>query len=107
MYLVPVLVGVPYQEQVLGFENLKIRLTLKYNSVGRFWTMDVYEMRAKRWIAQGLSLVCGLPLLNRTTQTFDFLVSDESGANIDPIELSDLGTRSLLFIDLKERLYAT
>ncbi|ETD72972.1 hypothetical protein V757_01125 [Pelistega indica] len=104
MYLVPILVGVSYQEQVLDFEGMKIRITLKYNSVCRFWTMDVFEIRSKQMLAQGLSLVCGIPLLNRTLQSFEMFVSDESGENLDPIELSDLGSRNLLFIDLKERL---
>lgn len=31
----------PFQEQTFEFNSVKIRLTLRFNSIGNFWAMDV------------------------------------------------------------------
>ena len=40
MRLIPVTQS-PYQEQTFDFNGRKIRLTLRFNSIGEFWAMDV------------------------------------------------------------------
>lgn len=87
-----------FQEQTLLFKGIKIRITLRYNSNGQFWAMDVYEPERKRQICQGLSVVCGVPMLWRTTQDYYLWCEDESGANLDPMTSDDLGTRCFLYI---------
>lgn len=92
----------PFQEQSFDFNGTKIRLTLRFNSVGNFWAMDIYEPINQRQICQGLSLVCGVPLLNRGVQPYFFWCEDESGADLDPMSLADLGTRCQLYIGVKD-----
>ncbi|MDH2927220.1 MULTISPECIES: phage baseplate plug family protein [Lonepinella] len=88
----------PYQEQTFAFNDLKIRLTLRWNSIGEFWAMDVYETIAQKQICQGVSLVVGVPILWHSTQPYYFLLTDEYGANLDPMSYTDLGSRYLLYI---------
>ena len=100
LYQIPVTQS-PYQEQTFEFNGVKIRLTLRFNSIGKFWAMDVFEPVNQQQICKGLSLVCGVPLLNRSTQPYFLWLTDESGANLDPMSLSDLGIRCLLYIGAK------
>lgn len=92
----------PYQEQSFEFNGIKIRLTLRFNSVGRFWAMDVYEPVNQKQICTGQALACGVPLLARSTQPYFFYLEDESGADLDPMDLTDLGTRCFLYIGEKQ-----
>lgn len=88
----------PHQEQTFEFHQTKLRLTLRYNSIGQFWAFDLYDITRQKWIAQGASLVCGVPILWRTSRPYFLWCEDESGANLDPIRLDDLGTRCFLYI---------
>lgn len=91
----------PHQEQMFEFNGTKIRLTLKFNSVGRFWVMDVFEPVNQKQICTGQALACGVPLLVRRTQPYFFFLEDESGAELDPVEMADLGARCFLYIGEK------
>lgn len=91
----------PYQEFTLDFQGTKIRITLRFNSVGQFWAIDAYEPLNQRQICQGLSLVCGVPMLIRTTQPYFLWCEDASGADLDPMTLTDLGNRCVLYIGEK------
>lgn len=92
----------PYQEQTFEFNGVKIRLTLRFNSVGNFWAIDIFEPVNQRQICQGQALACGVPILMRSPQPYFFYLDDESGAALDPINLDDLGTRCFLYIGEKE-----
>ncbi|HDR0997907.1 phage baseplate plug protein [Pasteurella multocida] len=92
----------PFQEQTFEFEGVKIRLTLRFNSIGNFWAMDIFEPVSQKQICNGVSLACGIPLLHRTTQSYFFWVEDESGAHLDPMAIEDLGTRCFLYIGAKD-----
>lgn len=92
----------PYQEQTFDFLGRKIRLTLRFNSVGNFWAMDVFEPVNQRQICQGQALACGVPLLMRSLQPYFFYLEDESGAELDPMNIEDLGTRCFLYIGVKQ-----
>lgn len=100
MRLIPVTQS-PYQEQTFDFNGRKIRLTLRFNSIGEFWAMDVYEPVAQKQICQGQALACGVPILLRSTQPYFFYLEDESGADLDVMAASDLGIRCLLYIGAK------
>lgn len=91
----------PYQEQTFDFLGRKIRLTLRFNSLGNFWAMDVFEPVNQKQICLGQALACGVPLLARSTQPYFFYLDDESGAELDPMSIEDLGTRCFLYIGEK------
>ena len=91
----------PYQEQTFEFSGIKIRLTLRFNSIGQFWAMDIFEPVNQKQICRGQALACGVPLLTRSTQPYFFYLDDESGAGLDPVGMSDLGTRCFLYIGEK------
>ncbi|NBI12490.1 hypothetical protein GVX81_02400 [[Haemophilus] felis] len=97
MFQIP-LTQSPYQEQTFEFLGIKIRLTLRFNSIGQFWVMDIFEPVNQKQICTGLALGCGVPLLNRATRPYVFYLMDESGANLDPMSIEDLGTRCFLYI---------
>ncbi|HHF4806185.1 TPA: hypothetical protein ACPPHQ_000071 [Haemophilus influenzae] len=80
---------------------IKIRLTLRFNSIGQFWAMDVFESVNQKQICRGHAIACGVPLLARTTQPYFFYLDDESGAELDPMSMEDLGTRCFLYIGEK------
>lgn len=88
----------PHQEQTFEFNGNKIRLTLRFNSVGKFWAMDVFEPVNQKQICTGQALACNVPILVRSTQPYFFYLEDESGAELDPVGMSDLGTRCFLYI---------
>lgn len=100
MYQIPVN-SAPYQEQTFHFDKHILRLTLRFNSVGQFWAMDVFDVAQQRFICQGTSLAVDIPLLWRGNQPYFFYVSDESGTGLDPMSPSDLGNRCLLFVEHK------
>lgn len=91
----------PYQEQTFDFNGTKIRLTLRFNSIGSFWAMDVFEVINQKSICNGQALACGVPLLIRGTQPYFFFLEDESGAELDPVSREDLGSRCFLYIGEK------
>ena len=91
----------PNQEQSFDFASIKIKLTLRFNSIGRHWVMDVFEPVAQRKVCSGLSLVAGVPLLMRNTVPYFFYLDDESSADLDPMTLDDLLTRCRLYVGLK------
>lgn len=97
IYNIPV-TAEPYQEQTFDFNGIKIRLTLRFNSIGQCWVMDIYEPLTQQQICNGVSLVIGVPILYRNTRPYYFIVSDESGGELDPISLNALGNRCLLYI---------
>ena len=43
----------PHQEQTFEFNGIKIRLTLRFNSIGKFWAMDVFEPVNQKQICTG------------------------------------------------------
>lgn len=91
----------PHQEQTFEFNGTKIRLTLRFNSIGKFWAMDVFEPVNQKQICTGQSLACNVPILARSTQPYFLYLEDESGAELDPVGMSDLGTRCFLYIGEK------
>ncbi|MGP1572936.1 phage baseplate plug family protein [Aggregatibacter segnis] len=91
----------PHQEQTFEFNGTKIRLTLRFNSVSKFWAMDVFEPVNQKQICTGQALACNVPILERSTQPYFFYLEDESGAELDSVGMSDLGTRCFLYIGEK------
>lgn len=100
IYQIPLTVGA-YQTQTLSFNQSRIKITLKYNDIGHCWTMDVHDVTFDKLICEGLSIVCGVPLLWRTTQPYYLWCEDKSGLSLDPMTVADLGTRCELYIGEK------
>lgn len=100
-YQIP-LTNAPYQEQTFEFLGRKIKLTLRYNSIAQTWFMDIIEPIEQRVICQGLALISGVPLLNRTTQPYQLWLVEQSDLGLDPISLQDLATRFILYIEEKQ-----
>ncbi|HGM5801107.1 TPA: hypothetical protein ACKP5W_003792 [Pseudomonas aeruginosa] len=94
----------PLQEQRFEFAGQRLRLTLRYNSVGDHWGLDLFDELSQAWIAQGLALVVGVPMLWRSSVPYYFWLTDESGAGLDPIGGQDLGSRCRLYIGEKSEV---
>ncbi|MFQ1014806.1 phage baseplate plug family protein [Avibacterium paragallinarum] len=99
-YQLPI-TNAPYQEQVFDFNGVKIKLTLRYNSIGQCWVMDVSEPINQRTICEGMALAIGVPLLHRTSQPYQFWLMELSKTHLDPTTVEDLANRCQLFIEAK------
>lgn len=91
----------PLQEQSFEFAGYRLRLTLRYNSIGDHWAIDLLDEAKGTWLAQGLTLVTGVPMLWRSTLPFFLWLEDVSGVGLDPIGGDDMGSRCLLHISEK------
>lgn len=91
----------PLQEMTFNFNGRTLRITLRFNSVCECWSVDLFDMTKQKQISQGLGLVCGVPLLWRTSQPYFLWLEDESNQNLDPMSLSDMGNRCTLYIGEK------
>jgi hypothetical protein len=96
----------PYQEQTFQIGDTRLRLTLRYNSVGDHWAMDIYDVRAERYDAQGLAIVLGVPMMWRSPVGYFFWANDLSAVGLDPIGGQDMGTRIELLCGLKSEVDA-
>lgn len=90
-----------HQEMTFAFNGRNIRLTVRFNSVGQFWAMRVFDLTANKTVIDGMALVCGVPLAVRSTQPYFFWVEDHSGQALDPMFETDFNGRCSLFIGEK------
>lgn len=90
----------PFQEMTFSFSETVLRLTLRFNSVGECWTFDLYDTLKQKQIAEGMGIVCGVPLLWRCSTPYFLWLEDENGTDLDPMTANDLN-RFSLFIGLK------
>lgn len=93
-----------YQEQTFDVGTNRLRLTLRYNSIGDHWAMDVYDVRAERYDVQGLAIVLGVPMMWRSTTEYFFWANDLSAVGIDAVGGRDLGSRIELLCGLKSEV---
>lgn len=94
----------PYQEQTFDIGEKRLRLTLRYNSIGDQWSMDVYDVDEDRFDAQGLAIVLGVPMMWRRPVDYFFMAHDLSAAGLDPMGGQDMGNRIELFCGLKSEV---
>lgn len=94
----------PYQEQTFEIADIRLRLTLRYNSIGDQWSMDVFNVAAGKYDAQGLAVVVGIPMMWRSTNPYFFLAEDLSAAGLDPMGGQDMGSRIALYCGLKSEV---
>ncbi|MGA4635104.1 phage baseplate plug family protein [Pseudomonas solani] len=94
----------PLQEQSFDFAGRRLRLTLRYNSIGDHWAFDLLDESDNTWLAQGLTLVVGVPMLWRSTLPFFLWLDDLSGVGLDPMGGKDMGSRCLLYIGEKSEV---
>jgi hypothetical protein len=90
----------PRQSMRFQVGDLHVGLTLYYNPVpdGGTWVMDLIDADSNDVLVSGYSLVCGVPILKRTTLPFWFRLVDISGLHLNPYNGNDLGTRCLLYV---------
>ncbi|MCK3654216.1 hypothetical protein A4G19_15890 [Pasteurellaceae bacterium Macca] len=92
----------PYQEQTIVFNSFTLRITVRLNSLGQFFALDVYDVIAQRYFCQGLAIACGVPLCWRGTQPFCFWLNDDSNFGLDPVSVADLARCSLFILHKSE-----
>lgn len=94
----------PLQGMTVEIAGRSLQLTIRYNSIGDHWAVDVYDETDARWIAQGQALMVGVPILWRVQVDYFLLLVDESGVGLDPTGGNDLGSRCLLYIGEKSEV---
>ena len=62
-----------HQEMVIPFNGRNIRLTIRFNSIGQFWAMSVFDLSENKSVMEGMAMVCGVPLLVRSATALFFL----------------------------------
>ena len=94
-----------YFRQTFSIEpNRNIQLTIRYNNIGSHWAIDVFDYQRNDFVAQGVALVVGVPILWRHTIDYCFILNDLSGLDLDPISPDDLSTRFELYLAMKSEL---
>lgn len=79
----------PHQRHTIIFEESEVILTLRFLPRVQIWLYDVeFNGRA----AYGFKLSLGTFHMVSQNFPFDFVVSDESGAGIDPFKADDFST---------------
>ncbi|WP_429554756.1 phage baseplate plug family protein [Paraburkholderia sp. MM5477-R1] len=81
-----------------------LNLTIRYNSVGDHWELDVQDRTTDAVIVQAVPLVLGPPILWRDTVDYLLWLEDLSGVGLDPIGGDDLGERFALYVGLKSEV---
>ncbi|RQZ18381.1 hypothetical protein DIE15_08430 [Burkholderia sp. Bp9031] len=76
-------------------------LTIRYNTIGDHWELDVRERDNDAAVVEAVPLVLGLPILWRDSVAFFFWLEDLSGVGIDPIGGNDFGERFALYVGMK------
>ncbi|MCG9064725.1 hypothetical protein LH425_06660 [Laribacter hongkongensis] len=94
----------PLQGMTVEVAGRSLQLTIRYNSIGDHWAIDIYDEADMRWVAQGQALATGVPILWRVQVPYFFLLVDESGIGLDPSGGADLGSRCLLYIGEKSEI---
>ncbi|QQP86948.1 phage baseplate plug family protein [Entomomonas asaccharolytica] len=93
------------QEITINYNNERLTLTFTFSPVGKLWVFDLYNEITQQFIAQGLSLVVGIPILYRSPTDYYLWVEDESSNDVDPFSIDCLGNRCKLFIGDKQEIY--
>lgn len=86
--------------------NYRIQITFRFNSIATDWMIDVFDYHLQRFVAQGVALVVGVPLLWRHPIDYCFLLNDLSGLDIDPFSVNDLANRFEFYVLMKNELKA-
>lgn len=74
------------QRHVILFEESEIVLTLRFLPMVSIWVFNV-EYKGKS--SNGHKLACKTPHMLSTNFPFDFLVTDNNGTGLDPIDRND------------------
>lgn len=84
------------QRHVILFQQSEIILTLRFLPMVSIWVFNV-EYKGKS--ANGLKLSCKTPHMLSRNFPFDFIVLDNSGAGLDPVDRNDfVNKRCSLFM---------
>lgn len=84
------------QRHVIIFQENEIILTLRFLPMVSIWVFNV-EYKGRQ--SNGHKLSCLTPHMFSTNFPFDFIVTDDSGAGLDPIDRNDfINERCSLFM---------
>jgi len=76
-------------------------LTIRYNTIGDHWELDVRDRDNDAAVVEAVPLVLGPPILWRDSVTYFFWLEDLSGVGIDPMGGNDFGERFALYVGMK------
>jgi len=77
--------------------NISYRITIKFFTTVKHWTLDVYNVTEARQICQGQALSLGTPLLWESAEDLVFFITDISSLAIDPGTSVDMANRIILW----------
>lgn len=84
------------QRHVIAFEQDEIVFTLRFHPFNSIWTFD---LTYKEKSVNGVKLAVGVLHIRSENFPFDFVVSDESGEDLDPFKTADFSEeRNKLYI---------
>ncbi len=84
------------QRHVIAFEQDEIVFTIRFHPFTAIWTFD---LTFKENSVNGVKLAVGVLHIRSENFPFDFVVSDESGKDLDPFRASDFSEgRNILYI---------
>lgn len=104
MYQIPV-TSDPSQEQNFTLYGYDLKLTLRWNTVGKVWQFDLFDNRTMAYISRGEGLAVGAPSLLQSNFPLLLTLSDSSGLGLNPIRLDEMGQRIQLHILSKDEFY--
>jgi hypothetical protein len=97
MYLIPA-DSTGNQSMTIRYGDDVLKLTIRWNSIGSFWNMDVLDVETDTYVVQYMPLEVGTPIGQRLGRAWVFMLADTSSARLDPVSADDLGTRCVLMI---------
>lgn len=92
-----------HQSHVFVYEDKKIEIEVRYLTTVELWYIDV--LVDDTIILKGVSLSCGVPMLNQNNTPFGFYLQDNSTLGIDAFNLDDFSNgRITLYLLEREDL---
>lgn len=104
MFQIPV-TSDPSQEQNFSVYGYDLKLSLRWNTVGKVWQFDLFDNRTMQYISKGEGLAVGAPSLLQSNFPLLLTLSDLSGLGLNAIHLDEMGQRIRLYILSKDEFY--
>lgn len=85
-----------FQTIIVPLADGDVRIDIRFLSSVQIWQMSINYLGKA---LNGVKLSCGVLHMRARNYPFDFIVTDESGAGIDPYKKDDFtSTRSILYM---------
>lgn len=104
MFQIPV-TSDPSQEQNFSAYGYDLKLSLRWNTVGKVWQFDLFDNRTMKYISRGEGLAVWAPSLLQSNFPLLLTLSDSSGLGLNAIHLEEMGQRINLHILSKDEFY--